>query len=116
MNSQHVHRPSFLGFMSSGKTTRVKGRRINLYRCRECGATLRIVPSQREFHAFLPAIPIILNLFAYLILIYFDAKTLRGWPIALGVLIPAYFVVYLLAYRFTIFEKAPAREKSVPGK
>ena len=115
MKTKHIHRPSFWGFLF-GKQVRIKGRRISLYRCRQCGTRLRIIPSQQEFHHFLPAIPLILSLFACLILIYLGARTTKGTLIAAGILLIAYFFQYAIAYRFTSFEEFPDGKEKNPDK
>ena len=102
MRTKHVHRPSFYGFLGN-KQLRIKGRRISIYQCRACGAILRIIPSQQEFHNFLPAIPLILSLFVNLILLYLGAKAPKDALIAVGILLLAYFPTYAIAYRFTRF-------------
>ena len=115
MKTKHIHRPSFWGFLF-GKQIWIKGRRISIFRCSQCGARLRIIPSQQEFHHFLPAIPLILSLFACLILIYLGARTTKGTLIAAGILLIAYFFQYAIAYRFTSFEEFPDEKEKNPGK
>ena len=115
MKAKHIHRPSFWGFLF-GKQIWIKGHRISLYRCSQCGARLRIIPSQQEFHNFLPAIPLILSLFACLILIYLGARTLKGSLIAAGILLISYFLLYAIAYHFTSFEEYPDGKEKNPGK
>ena len=115
MKTKHIHRPSFWGFLF-GKQIRIKGRRISLYRCNQCGARLRIIPSQQEFYNSLPAIPLILSMFAGLILIYLGARTSKGTLIAAGILLISYFLLYAIAYRFTIFEEFPDGKEKNPDK
>ena len=113
MSTKHVHRPSFCSFLGN-KRIRIKGRRISIYTCRECGTRLRIVPSQQEFHDFLPAIPILLSLFAGLTLLYLGAKTLKDGLIAVGILLIAYLLTYAIAYRFTRFAVVPDGKEEKP--
>ena len=116
MKTKHVHRPSFWDFLWREKHRRVKGRRVSLYRCRECGAEIRIAASQQAFHDFLPGLGIILGLFLALIMISLRVPTPEGiWLAALiaGIVL-LWLAVYGIAYRFTRFVPVPPREELRP--
>ena len=55
-------------------------------------------------------------MFAGLILIYLGARTSKGTLIAAGILLISYFLLYAIAYRFTIFEEFPDGKEKNPGK
>ena len=107
MKTKHVHRPSFWDFLWREKHRRVKGRRVSLYRCRECGAEIWIAPSQQGFHDFLPGLGIILGLFLSLSLLYLRVQLRDGIPLAagIGLILLLWLAVYGIAYRFTRFVK-----------
>ena len=117
MHTKHVHRPTFWGFLLGEKHGRVKGRRVSLYRCRDCGAGIRIASSQQAFHDFLPGLGIILGLFLALIMISLRVPTPEGiWLAALiaGIVL-LWLAVYGIAYRFTRFVPVPPREEVRPA-
>ena len=118
MKTKHVHRPSFWDFLWREKHRRVKGRRVSLYRCRECGAEIRIAASQQAFHDFLPGLGIILGLFLALIMISLRVPTPEGiWLAALiaGIVL-LWLAIYGTAYCFTRFVKASPREGEKAGE
>ena len=118
MNTKHVHRPSFWDFLWREKHRRIQGRRVSLYRCRECGAEIRIAPSQQAFHDFLPGLGIILGLFLDLIMISLRVPTPEGiWLAALiaGIVL-LWLAIYGTAYCFTRFVKASPREGEKAGE
>lgn len=116
MNTKHVHRPSFWDFLWREKHRRVKGRRVSLYRCRECRAEIRIAASQQAFHDFLPGLGIILGLFLSLTLHYLHVQVREGIPLAagIGLILLLWLAVYGIAYRFTRFVPVPPREELRP--
>lgn len=116
MHTKHVHRPSFWDFLWREKHRRVKGRRVSLYRCRECGAEIRIAASQQAFHDFLPGLGIVLGLFLDLILLYLHVQMRDGTQLAAGIVLVVilWLAVYGVAYRFTRFVKVPPSEEIRP--
>ena len=112
MESEHVHRPTFWDFLWREKHRRVKGRRVSLYRCRECGAEIRIAASQQAFHDFLPGLGIILGLFLALTLLYLHVPVPDGIRLAalIAGIVLLWLAVYGIAYRFTRFGKVPSPE------
>ncbi len=118
MHTKHVHRPTFWGFLLGEKHGRVKGRRVSLYRCRECGAEIRIAASQQAFHDFLPGLGIILGLFLSLTLLYLDVQLRDGiWLAAgIGLILLLWLAVYGIAYRFTRFVEVPIPEGEKAGE
>ena len=118
MHTKHVHRPTFWGFLLGEKHRRIQGRRVSLYRCRECGAEIRIAASQQAFHDFLPGLGIILGLFLALIMISLRVPTPEGiWLAALiaGIVL-LWLAIYGTAYCFTRFVKASPREGEKAGE
>lgn len=116
MMTKHLHRPSFRAFQF-GRATRIKGRRVTLYQCKECGATIRIVPSQQEFHDFLPALPGIILVFAETILLGLGVRIPKNAGAILLTLLIAYLVyliVYAIAYRFTRYKVFSDGEEKAP--
>lgn len=118
MESKHVHRPSFWDFLWREKHRRIQGRRVSLYRCRECGAEIRIAASQQAFHDFLPGLGIILGLFLSLTLLYLNVQARDGIRLAalIGLILLLWLAVYGIAYRFTRFVKAPIPEGEKAGE
>ena len=113
MKTKHVHRPSFWDFLWREKHRRVNGRRVSLYRCRECGAQIRIAASQQGFHDFLPGLGIILGLFLSLTFLYLDVQLRNGIRLAagIGLILLLWLAVYGIAYHFTSFVKVPIPEE-----
>lgn len=106
MRTVHEHRPSFWGFLFA-KTALVNGRRTSLYRCRDCGAPLQVVPSQQKVMNLLPVIPLLL-----VIPVLFwrsSAPSLVIGLLSAGAYLLSAVVVYFIAYRFARFEDAPSR-------
>ena len=118
MESKHVHRPTFWGFLLGEKHRRIQGRRVSLYRCRECGAEIRIAASQQAFHDFLPGLGIILGLFLSLTLLYLHVQVREGIPLAaeIGLILLLWLAIYGTAYCFTRFVKASPREGEKAGE
>ena len=128
MMTKHLHRPSFRAFLCpsfraflSGRTARIKGRRVTLYQCKECGATIRIVPSQQGFHDFLPALPCIILWFAGMILLGLGVRIPKNAPVIAGAFLLTlliaylvYLIVYAIAYRFTRYKVFSDGEEKSP--